>query len=126
MEQQNDDLRNRFTAWMQVVVKRAKIDYVRQLNRYSNEVSIDDESLANRLIYEPNVQIKITEGFDFDNAKLSMAFKKLQTSRRRILELMYIRNMCPEEIAAKIGCTLQHVYNLHYLAIKELKSRLGK
>ena len=26
MEQNNDDLRNRFTAWMQVVVKRAKID----------------------------------------------------------------------------------------------------
>lgn len=49
MDFNNDALRCKFTAWMKVVVKRAKLDYIRRLNRHSNEISIEDEHLPEKL-----------------------------------------------------------------------------
>lgn len=125
MEQNNDDLRNRFTAWMKVVVKRAKIDYIRRLNRHSNEISIEDEQLTDKLIYEPTDSTEITEnGFEFINEKLSAVFRKLSPKRRQVLKLLFVHNMPPEDVATELQCSLQHVYNLRSLAIKELKKEL--
>ncbi len=42
MRKGKDELKGKFTAWMKVVVKRAKIDYIRRLIRHSNEISIED------------------------------------------------------------------------------------
>lgn len=125
MDFSKDALRGKFTAWMKVVVKRAKIDYVRRLNRHSNEISIDDEQLTDKLIYEP---IKETEaadnGFVFNNERLLALFRKMAPKRRQVLEMLFVHNMTPEEISAEMQCTLQHVYNLRSLAIKELKNKL--
>lgn len=125
MEQDNDDLRNRFTAWMQLVVKRARIDYIRRLNRHSKEISIEDEQLTDKLIYEPIVGSEIsTNGFEFSNERLSEVFRRLSPKRRQVLKLLFVHNMQPEDIAVELKCSLQHVYNLRSLAIKELKNKL--
>lgn len=125
MDFSKDSLRGKFTAWMKVVVKRAKIDYIRRLKRHSNEISIDDEQLTDKLIYEP---IKDTEdvdnGFVFNNERLLALFMKMSPKRRQVLEMLFVHNMTPEEISVEMQCTLQHVYNLRSLAIKELKNKL--
>lgn len=125
MDFSKDVLRGKFTEWVKVVVKRAKIDYIRRLNRHSNEISIDDEQLTNKLIYEP---IKETEAADsdfaFNNERLFAIFKKMAPKRRQVLEMLFVHNMTPEEISVELQCTLQHVYNLRSLAIKELKNKL--
>ena len=125
MDFSKDVLRGKFTEWVKVVVKRAKIDYIRRLNRHSNEISIDDEQLTNKLIYEP---IKETEAADsdfaFNNERLFAIFKKMAPKRRQVLEMLFVHNMTPEEISVELQCTLQHDYNLRSLAIKELKNKL--
>lgn len=109
------------------MVKRAKIDYIRRLNRRSNEISIEDEQLTDKLIYEPSSEIEGPETcFEFDNRTLSAAFKKSAPKRRRLLELLFIHNMTPDDVAVELRCSLQHVYNLRSLTLKELKSRLNE
>ncbi len=126
MDFNSDALRCRFTAWMKVVVKRAKIDYIRQINRHSNEVSIEDERITDKLVCEPPAGIEsLQKGFQFDNHTLSSAFKKLAPQRRRLLELLFVHNMTPDEVAEELNCSIQHVYNLRSLAIKELKNKFG-
>ena len=125
MGQQNDELRYRFTAWMKVVVTNAKIDYIRRQNRHSNEISIENDKLADTLTYEPINEFDDLNGFNFDNGNLFAAFKKLTPKRKQVLELLYVRNLTPEEITVELQCSLQYVYNLRSLAIKELKTLLG-
>ena len=125
MDFNSDALRCRFTAWMKVVVKRAKIDYIRRISRHSNEVSLDDERIADELVYEPPVGTEgLQTGFEFDNRTLSAVFKKLAPQRRRLLELLFVHNMTPDEVAEELHCSVQHVYNLRSLAMKELKNKL--
>ena len=127
MDVNKDSLRGKFTAWLKIVVKRAKIDYIRRLNRHSNEISIEDEQLTDKLIYEPENESETScSKFEFENDRLSSVFMKLTRKRRQILELLFVNKMDPEEIAVELQCTLQHVYNLRSLAIRELKSKLDK
>ena len=44
MNNNKDELKGRFTAWLEVVVKRAKIDYIRKLNRQPKFVPLDSIS----------------------------------------------------------------------------------
>lgn len=123
MEQEKDELRYRFTAWLEVVVKRAKIDYIRQLRRRVKEISLDSDSLTNKLVYEQ--QEIHSDEFDFDNGKLSRLFEKLSSSKKRVLILLFVHNLEPEEVADKLGCTVQHVYNQRSTALKELRKNMG-
>ena len=124
MEQRNDDLRNRFTAWMQVVVKRAKIDYMRRLKAWPKEVSIEDENVRNKLIYRSTKDVGDVSSFSFDNQRLEAVYKKLSPQRRRILELLYVHNCTLEEVAKILHCCVRNVYNQRSLILKELRNKM--
>lgn len=124
MELKDDVLRCKFTAWMQVVVKRAKIDYIRCLKRHYNEISIEDNQLSDKLIAEPINIIESADEFEFDNEKLANLFMKLAPKKQKVLKMLFVNNMEPEEVAEQLHCTLQHVYNMRSLALKELKSKM--
>lgn len=125
MDQQNDDLRNRFTAWMQVVVKRAKIDYIRRLKAHPREVSIEDENVRNKLFYKPTESMRVANTFSFDNRRLETVYKKLSPQKRRILELLYVHNYTPEEVAGILHCCIRNVYNQRSLILKELRKKMN-
>lgn len=122
MRQDNgDELRYRFTAWMKIVVKRAKIDYIRQIKRRPKELSIDDKSLSYRLVYEQELITTNSNDFEFENKDLMRVFKGLSEKRKQILILVFVHNLSPEEVARKIGCSTQCVYNQQSLALKEFR-----
>ncbi len=125
MQQRNDDLRNRFTAWMQVVVKRAKIDYIRRLKVRLREVSIEDENARNKLVYEPTENAGTSDTFSFDNQRLEAVYKMLSPQRRRILELLYVHNCTPEEVAEILHCCVRNVYNQRSLILKDLRKKMS-
>lgn len=101
MEQQNDDLRNRFTAWMQVVVKRAKIDYIRRLKKHVNEISLDNNAVTQSLVCE--MQESRATGFDFDDETLAKVFEKLSLSKRCVLTLLFVHNIHPKRFLPSWG-----------------------
>lgn len=123
MNHHRDELKGRFTAWMKVLVKRAKINFLRRLKRHSAEIPIGDENITQKLVYTP----KMTNDkglFDFDSKLMSDLFDELTQSKKRVLTLLFVCDMTPEEIAKELGCSVQHVYNQRSLALKELRKKL--
>ena len=123
-----DVLRARFTNWIEKLIKNAKIDYIRQLNKAEPEfVSIDELFEDEQLIGARDVVIsEDKDSFDFQEEKLAEAFYKLPLMKRKILELLFIECIKPEEIASRLNCSPQYVYNQKFLALKQLRKKLDK
>lgn len=118
-----DLLRARFTIWLKRVIVNARIDYLRQLN--SVDKFLYDECDEDVFRQDFSFELK-KEKFDFDNEEISRAIYKLSKQRQYVLIKTYINNKSFEEIAKELSVTVQHVYNQHSLAIKQLKSILSK
>ena len=121
-EEQNV-LQARFTVWLKKLIVRAKINYIKRLKRNSDEFLDDYEE--NRFGHDFSFGTQ-NDNFDFEDKKYNRAISKLSESKRNILISIYIKNMSAEEIAKESGVTVQHIYNQHSLAIKQLKSILSK
>lgn len=125
MKKDDNDLFYRFTAWMKLIVKRAKIDYIRRYIHLQLECSIEDDTIKNTLQYEHDYgETPPVNNFDFDNDMLRKAFAKLSPQRRRVLIMIFIKNMSDEEIADELKCDVRNVINLRYYALRDLRNML--
>lgn len=125
--ERNNSLFYRFTAWLKLVLGRAKIDYIRHLKGRRRELPLDEPRITRALSYQPEVGIRKSElTFDFENEAIGRAVSELPEKRREVLEMLFVRDMSPEDIALKLGCTVQHVYNQRSLALKELRAKLKR
>ena len=123
-----DVLRARFTNWIEKLIKNAKIDYLRQHNKAEPEfVSIDKLFEDEQLIGTRDVVLsEAKDSFDFQEERLAEAFYKLPLMKRKILELLFIECIKPEEIASRLNCSPQYVYNQRYRTLKQLREQLEK
>lgn len=125
---EKDELRARFTRWIMVTAQNAQKNYLKKERRCLNTVSLDsvaEESFA----IEDAVQVSAfgeSDSFDFMEEALAAAFRELPLMRRRILELLFVEELTPTEIAQHLHCSVQHVYNQRSLALKRLRERLLK
>ena len=55
---------------------------------------------------------------------MALAYTKLSSGKQRVLNMLFVKDMKPEEIAEELHCTVQHVYNQRSLAVKALKKQL--
>lgn len=121
-----DELRIRFTAWLTILVRRTKINYLLKEKRHENNIPIDSVSeteLSEKPKYiETNAS---AEEIEFSNEQVAKAFSVLSLTRRKILTMLYLKDMSPEEIAAELGCSVQNVYNQTSIALKQLRKILG-
>ena len=106
-----DELRGRFTRWIVITAEHAQKNYLRAEKKQLQTVPLEEADVA-----------------IVDTALLSAgeAFRELPLMRRRILEMLFVEELTPSEIAAKLHCSVQHVYNQRSLAIKRLRERLIK
>ena len=124
---ESDILRARFTSWIEKLIKNAKIDYLRQNNKKPECIAIDELFEDEQLIGDEDVILTISStSFDFEEEKLAKAFHKLPLMKRRILELLFVDEISPEEIAKHFNCSPQYVYNRKYRALKKIRSQIEK
>ena len=124
---ENDELRMRFTVWLKIVVKRVKIDYIRRQKKRYIEVSIEEATISNTLVYEQKFDINEERNkFVFENTRISAAFNKLSPKRKEILEMLFVRNLTSDEIAKEGKCSLQYVYLLRSSALTKLRDILTR
>ncbi len=125
---ERDELRARFTSWLETVVKRAKIDYLRKLNRKSNFVSIDE--VPESMLVVDSTENEWLRGFrqpnpyDFEEERLAKAFMELPIKRRQVMELLFLEDLSEAETAKQLNCSIQYVRNQRCIALKKLRSRL--
>ena len=114
----------RFTAWIKIVVKHTKIDYIRHLKSQLRELPLDEVIEMCPSSCCSDEWIGLDRAFDFENELLNEAISNLPPKRREVLEMSFILELTPEEIATNLGCTVQHVYNQKSLALKDLSNAL--
>ena len=120
-----DVLRARFTIWIEKLIINAKKDYLRQNNKEPELVSIDELFGDEQLIGAYDVIVaEEKDAFAFEEERLAEAFYKLPLMKRKILELLFVECMKPEEIASRLNCSPQYVYNQRYRALKYLREQL--
>lgn len=127
---ERDELRARFTGWLEVTLYRAKLNYVKRLEREKSFVYVDvfPEELWVSENPERNWIQGITEpgAFQFEEERLEKAFHTLSEQRKEILAMLFVEERTPKEIASQMGCSQQHVYKQRSQALKQLKQMLEK
>lgn len=120
-----DELRGRFTRWIVITAEHAQKNYLRAEKKHLQTVPLEEADVA--IVDTALLSAGVTpDSFDFEEQRLAEAFRELPLMRRRILEMLFVEELTPSEIAAKLHCSVQHVYNQRSLAIKRLRERLIK
>lgn len=125
---ENDELRGRFTVWLSKTARNAQINYLRKESRQLKTIPLDTKEVQLIASERDAVEqiVSVENGFEFMESRLADAFWELPLMRRRILEMIFVEELSPTEIAAKLHCTVQHIYNQRSLAIKRLRQQIMK
>ena len=118
--EERNDLVAEFTAWLNTLAYRTKMNFIRREIRHNNNISFDEIVVKNYVCYQSN------EKFSFENNLLEKAFNLLSDSHRRVLEMLYFERKTPAQIALEMNCTKQNVYNQKSRAIKFMRGYMGK
>ena len=121
-----DKLKGRFTVWLEKVVRNAKINYIKKLKREPQLVYLEEIPESVLTTQSSSYEVYTKSEFEFEEERLSKAFSKLPLMRKRILTMLFVENISPDEISKRLNCSPQYVYNQRYKALKALKNELDK
>lgn len=120
-----DELRARFTSWLEITLVRARSDYFDHINSRPKEESLD--AFPADLIPDPNdyfAPVERGNDFDFEEARLASAFSALPLMRREVLRLLFVEMKEPEEISKILNCSTNYVHLQKSRALKRLRELL--
>ena len=118
-----DVLRARFTCWLEVLVYRARRKYLRKEEHRIKTISLDDLPEEQWPI-TPAPVLRETE-FDFEEERLARAFSELSVERQKLLTLVFLYDLKPEEAAEVLHYSIKKFYNNKYEALKKLRTLLS-
>ena len=115
----------KFTAWIKVVVNRARLDYLRKTHKHEQEIFFED-------LDEYDIRYMICERwaeyeFDSESSKievLSVVNVGLTETQRLIIEQLFIEEKTVQEISDCMGWCKQYIYNQKSLALKSFRECL--
>lgn len=123
-----DELRARFTVWLERILYRAKLKYINKNSSKLTTMSL--EELQTELLVDPVDQFAHVErshtDFDFEEEKLAAAFYELPLMRREVLRLLFAEQKTPEEISHQLHCSVNYVYLQKSRALRKLRADLEK
>ena len=123
MRKQQDELRARFTVFIQHVIIHARISYLRQIQKTAFEISFSEIKNTPAQDFDTQYKEFMTDrlNFNFEEDILAKAFSSLPLMKKKIIKLAFLYDYSPAEIAQKLHCPIKYVYDQKYLAIKKLQ-----
>lgn len=119
-----DELRARFTRWLETSLYHARLRYLEKESHRLDTISLEEippDYLPTSM--EPSIP---KEDFEFEEECLAAAYDHFSNTRKRILQMLFIEEMKPAEIARILNCTEQYVYDQKYQAIKKFRAAKKK
>ena len=121
----------RFTNWVDTLARRAKYDYIENESKHISHACIDEVPEDALRADEVEISYTFTAGegrFEFEAEWLMKAFGELSKTHKRLLELLYVEEKTPHEVASLLDCTVENIYNQRSKAFKIIKKirREGK
>jgi RNA polymerase sigma factor (sigma-70 family) len=123
VEDDDLDLLRRFTAYMELVVTHARIDFFRRRDNKKQEISLNQLPPDEIPGYEDPLPVS-EDGFDFEDDRLSNAFSKLNLLRKQLLTFIFVEGLSARETADRLGCSVDYVYLQKHRALKALRDQL--
>ena len=127
---ERDELRAKFTAWLKVVIRNAKLNYLQKVQNHPQIVSYDEIPESILVMDDPEEEwirgMKKSTPYDFEEERLAKAFLELPLKRRRIMELLFLEELSEQETAKRLNCSTGHVRKQRNIALKKLRSQLMK
>lgn len=121
--EKDDKLRARFTSWLTTLLRRARIDYVRQQERQVKTVSIDDVSVGWLAVEDKHPVLQ--SQFEFEEERLAEAFFSLSPQRQQILTMLFVDEMKPEEVAKVLHCSVGYIHKARQRTLQSLRKMLN-
>lgn len=124
-----DELKGRFTKWLDITLYRAKLKYIQKSAHQIKTISIDDMDIDTFQVSEDaalSVSSEEKKCFEFEEERLARAFSELPIKRQRILEMLFVEEKNPRQIAKELNCSEAYVYNQKHLALQKLRDYLQK
>lgn len=126
---ERDELRARFTSWLDTLIRRAKLNYLRK-----TEIPVDIVSLEE--LFEENIPVSEDEwmrqllyqedDFNFEEERLATAYAELPLMRQQILKLLYVDELTVGEIAKRLNCAAQYVSDQKQKGLKHLRKKMAE
>ena len=124
-----DELRARFTAWLDTLIRRAKLNYLRKTETPIDIVCLEELIEENILITEDvwMRQLLYQEiDFNFEEERLATAYAELPLMRQQILKFLYVDELTVGEIAKKLHCSAQYVSDQKQKGLKHLRKKMSE
>ena len=102
-----DELRARFTAWLDTLIRRAKLNYLRKTETPVDIVSLEELFEENLPVSEDEWMRKLLyqdDDFNFEEERLATAYAELPLMRQQILKFLYVDDLTVGEIAKRLNC----------------------
>lgn len=113
-----DDLRARFTAWIRLIVWRARMDYFKSQKRHFREIPIEE---IDEIPDDTGFEVLEKDEFIFGDARLASAFQSLSLCQRQVVTLRIAKGFSPAEIAEIMGCDSARISRQYYKAMAQLR-----
>ena len=122
-----DELRARFTAWLDTLIRRAKLNYLKKTEIPIDIISLDELFNENIPVTEDEWMREVLgqdDGFNFEEERLAEAYAELPLMRQQILKLLYVDELEVKEIARVLNCSPQYVSNQKQKGLKHLRQKM--
>ena len=124
-----DELRAEFTVWLDTLIRRAKLDYLRKNTIPVDIVSLEDLHEDNYPVVEDewmNYVLLQDDDFNFEQERLAIAYAQLPLLRKQILKLLFVQGLKVKEIARMLNCSPNFVSDQKRRALEALRRKLAK
>ena len=114
-----------FSAYVQRHVQGARLDFLQKAYRWRNEIPMGErEPCKHASISGPMEDILYENEFVFEEERLASAFQQLPERRKKLLEYLFIEDLTPKDVAARLGCSVDYVYHLKRYTLRTLRKAL--
>ena len=121
---ERDELRGRFTKWMQVLAYRTRRKYLAACANRADKISLEDIPEEFLSVDDQPTVLDGEESFDFEGEALEKAFARLPEKKRQVLIMLFVQQIDSEEAARELDCDVHNIYKHHSLALKQLREAL--
>lgn len=107
------------------MVSRAQKNYLRKYLSKLKTIGLEqipEECLSQ----EDKYDLDARDEFTFEEERLAQAYKRLSLMKKRILTMLFVDQLSPAEVARRLHCSVQNVYNQKHRALKSLKEWMNE
>jgi len=108
-----------YTIYIVRVAGYARLEYLRTLHYRSRETSL--EELPEDMLPWADTSLYIDE-LAFEESRLSRAVNEMPLLRRQALSMLFVEQLSAQEIAARLGCSVNYIYKQKHLALQKIKA----